>query len=44
MPSIENLVEELRKVGAKPGDVQIPGTLYDQIVEDAEKDLRDENE
>jgi len=37
MPSLKQLIEELEDINVKPEDVRIPGTLYDQLVEDAEE-------
>jgi hypothetical protein len=36
MPSLKHLLDDLLKLGAKPDDVRLSGTLYDDMVEQAE--------
>jgi hypothetical protein len=43
MPTLKNLLEELRKIQVNPEEVRIPGQLYDALVDDAE-DLVDPTE
>ena len=37
MPTLRHLIEELKRLMVDPDDVRIPGTLYDEIVADAEE-------
>ncbi len=36
MPSLKQLLDELRKIDVDPDDVRLPGQLYDDIFEQAE--------
>ena len=42
MPSLKHLLEELRKLGVDPDEVRLPGTLYDDLVEQAEETSEEE--
>ena len=42
MPTLKHLIEELRKLNVDPDDVRLPGTLYDDLVEQAENSTEDE--
>ena len=44
MPSLKQLVDELKKLDIDPDEVRLPGTLYDDLVEQAEDDSEDEEE
>ena len=44
MPTLRHLLEELGLIGVKPDDVRLPGTLYDDILADAEEDSEEEEE
>lgn len=44
MPSLEQLVQELREIGAKARDIFIPGVLYDRLIEDAEDSLDEDQD
>jgi len=41
MPTLKHLLEELRKLRADPGNVRIPGRLYDDLVAQAEGEESD---
>jgi hypothetical protein len=43
MPTLKHLIEELKKLAVDPDEVRLPGTLYDDLVEQAE-DIEDEEE
>ena len=36
MPTLKHLIDELDKMDVEPDDVRLPGTLYDDLVEQAE--------
>jgi hypothetical protein len=38
MPTLKHLLEDLKLIGSHPDRVRIPGTLYDELVEQAEED------
>lgn len=38
MPTLKQLLEELRKLRVEPDEIRIPGVLYDDIVAEAEED------
>jgi len=42
MPTLKQLVEELKKLDIDPDEVRLPGELYDNLVEQAE-DSTEEN-
>ena len=44
MPTLKHLIEELRKLDVDPDDVRLPGTLYDDLVDQAESNPEDEEE
>jgi len=37
MPTLKHLLEELKKLAVDPDEVRMPGTLYDELVEQAEE-------
>jgi hypothetical protein len=37
MPSIKQLVEELKMLGVDPDDIRLPAAIYDRIIDDAEE-------
>jgi hypothetical protein len=41
MPTLKHLLDELKKLEVDPGEVELPGTLYDDLVEQAE-DIEEE--
>ena len=43
MPTLQNLIDELRKLATDPDEIRVPGQLYDDLVEQAE-DVIDENQ
>ena len=44
MPTLKHLIEELSKLDIDPDKVRLPGTLYDDLVEQAEDTAEDEEE
>jgi hypothetical protein len=36
MPTLKHLFEELQKLAVDPGEIRVPGKLYDDLVEQAE--------
>jgi hypothetical protein len=44
MPTLKHLLEELKKLAADPDGIRVPGTLYDDLVEQAEDTTEDEEE
>jgi hypothetical protein len=36
MPTLRHLLEDLKKLGADPDEVRLPGELYDDLYEQAE--------
>jgi len=42
MPTLKQLVDELKKINIDPDEVRLPGTLYDDLVDQAENDIEDE--
>jgi hypothetical protein len=44
MPTLKHLLEELKKLAVDPDDVRMPGTLYDELVEQAEEASDEEDE
>lgn len=44
MPTLQQLVEELKQMGLKPHQVRISGAMYDAIIADAENSEEDEPE
>ena len=36
MPTLKHLIEELKQLAVNPDEVRVPGTLYDDLVEQAE--------
>ncbi len=42
MPTLKQLLQELRKLDVDPDEVRIPGQLYDDLVDDAEE-IAEEN-
>jgi len=43
MPTLKHLLEELKKLGADPDEVRIPGQLYDDLYEQAEENIEEED-
>ena len=43
MPSLKQLLAELRQMAIEPEDIRIPGQLYDSLIDQGE-DLADEAE
>ena len=41
MPTLEHLIEELRKLQVNPDAIRIPGQLYDDIISEAESEEED---
>jgi hypothetical protein len=41
MPTLKHLLDELKKLEVDPEGVELPGTLYDDLVEQAE-DIEEE--
>ncbi|MBA7599417.1 hypothetical protein ES703_06450 [subsurface metagenome] len=44
MPTLKHLLEELKKLAVDPDEVRMPGTLYDELVEQAEEANEKEEE
>jgi hypothetical protein len=44
MPTLKHLIDELKKLDVSPDEVRLPGTLYDDLVEQAEDNIEDEEE
>ena len=44
MPTLKHLLEELKKLAVDPDKVRMPGTLYDELVEQAEEAKEEEEE
>jgi hypothetical protein len=42
MPTLKHLIEELRKIDVDPGEVRIPGQLYDDLGDQGE-DIAEED-
>lgn len=42
MPSLKHLLDELRKLNVDPDNVRLPGSLYDDLVEQAEDVIEEE--
>ena len=36
MPTLQHLIDELRKLQVKPEQIRIKGRLYDELVDDAD--------
>ncbi len=36
MPTLQHLIDELRKLQVKPDEIRIKGKLYDELIEDAD--------
>ena len=43
MPTLQHLIDELRKLQVKPEDIRIAGRLYDELVDDADEVSVDED-
>ena len=41
MPTLKHLIEELKKLAVDPDDIRVPGTLYDDLVEQAEDTIEE---
>ena len=44
MPTLKQLVEELKKLDIDPDEVRFPGELYDNLVEQAEDSMEENPE
>lgn len=33
MPGLDDLLRELRRLGASPSEIRLPGVLYDDLIE-----------
>jgi hypothetical protein len=44
MPTLKHLLEELKALRVNPDEVRVPGTLYDDLVEQAEDSIEDDPE
>ena len=44
IPTLKHLLEELEKLAVEPDKVRMPGTLYDELVEQAEEANEEEEE
>jgi len=44
MPTLKHLLEELKKLAVDPDEVRMPGTLYDELVEQAEESNEEKEE
>jgi len=44
MPTLKQLVEELKKLDIDPDEVRLPGELYDNLVEQAEDSMEENPE
>lgn len=42
MPNLKHLIDDLRELRVNPDEVKLPGTLYDDLVDQAE-DIIDED-
>ena len=43
MPSLKHLIEELTELSVDPGEIRLPGALYDELLDQAESEA-DEDE
>lgn len=43
MPTLRNLLQELRKLDVDPSEIRIPAALYDDLLNEAE-DIADEDD
>jgi hypothetical protein len=41
MPNLKQLIEELEEMGDKPREIRLPGSLYDDLVDQADDGLKD---
>ena len=44
MPTLKHLIDELKKLDVSPDEVRLPGTLYDDLVEQAEDNIEENPE
>ena len=44
MPTLKHLLEELQKMAVDPDEVRMPGTLYDDLIEQAEDNVEEDTE
>ena len=44
MPTLKHLIDELKKLDVSPDEIRLPGTLYDDLVEQAEDNIEDEED
>ena len=43
MPTLRNLLQELRKLDVNPGEIRIPAALYDDLLKEVEE-IADEDD
>ena len=43
MPNLKHLIEELQELSVDPGEIRLPGQLYDELLEQVET-IADEEE
>jgi len=43
MPTLQHLIDELRKLRVNPEEIRIKGKLYDELIEDADDVCEDED-
>jgi len=44
MPSLKQLIEELADLSIDPGEIRLPGQLYDDLIDQAEEENPAEEE
>jgi hypothetical protein len=44
MPTLWNLLQELRKLDVDPGEIRIPAALYDDLLNEAEEISNEDGE
>lgn len=43
MPTLKHLLEDLKKIGADPDEVRLPGQLYDDLYDQAADNIEDDD-
>ena len=43
MPTLQHLIDELRKLRVNPEEIRIAGRLYDELIDDADDVSEDED-
>lgn len=43
MPTLQHLIDELRKLWVNPEEIRIKGRLYDELIDDADDASEDED-